>query len=158
MGTLDEKEALAMGYSLLNASLGYAVAAAVVPGCVQKQEHVDWLVHYCKVVWNWPSFGVGRYFFGHGADYTAALQDYALLGGQVPIPQRSFLGMSWSKWLTAANQVSMVRCGSWSDVTAGATGATWLLVAGAVVSLHLQATGQHCTVHCRATPMISYTS
>jgi hypothetical protein len=38
----DEAEAVAMGYTVVNGSLGYAVFAPVTNGCTQKKEHIDW--------------------------------------------------------------------------------------------------------------------
>ena len=44
---------------------------------------------------------VDSYFFGHGvgkANYRAALSDFAMLSGPIPVPRRHQLGMSWSRW------------------------------------------------------------
>eukprot|EP00730_Choanoeca_flexa_P018172 TRINITY_DN8821_c0_g1_i3.p1 TRINITY_DN8821_c0_g1~~TRINITY_DN8821_c0_g1_i3.p1 ORF type:complete len:974 (+),score=222.76 TRINITY_DN8821_c0_g1_i3:82-3003(+) len=93
MGHDDEAEAQRMGYTLLNASLGYAmnVTGPAAPLCGKKQDHIDW------------------YFFGHGADYKAALSDYAALGGAIPLPRRHFLGMSWSKWENIVDQAGVLN-------------------------------------------------
>ena len=44
---------------------------------------------------------VDSYFFGHGVgktNYKAALSDFAMLSGPIPVPRRHQLGMSWSRW------------------------------------------------------------
>lgn len=85
----DEAEAQAGNYTLLGL-MGYAVMASAAnfsqPSCYQRQGSADW------------------YFFGHGAQYSQALADYAAIGGRMPLPRRHFLGMSWSKWGNQLNQ------------------------------------------------------
>lgn len=39
-----------------------------------------------------------HYVFVHGVEYGAALADFAKIAGFIPIPQRHFLGLSWSLW------------------------------------------------------------
>lgn len=38
------------------------------------------------------------YFFGHGRDYAAALNDFALVSGRIPVPPRYALGVWWSRY------------------------------------------------------------
>jgi hypothetical protein len=38
------------------------------------------------------------YLFSHGLEYARAVQDYCAIAGRVPIPRRSWLGVSWSRW------------------------------------------------------------
>ena len=43
------------------------------------------------------------YFFGHGVgktNYRNALKDFSLIAGDIPIPRRHMLGVSWSRWAT----------------------------------------------------------
>jgi alpha-glucosidase (family GH31 glycosyl hydrolase) len=41
---------------------------------------------------------IDQYIFAHGTDYTAALGDYALIGGRAPMPPRFTLGTMWDRW------------------------------------------------------------
>lgn len=52
---------------------------------------------------DWPSNDpsaddVDLYFFGHGFDFRAALADYVLVGGPVPMLPRYAHGVMWSRW------------------------------------------------------------
>lgn len=38
------------------------------------------------------------YFFAYGSNYKAALADYTLLAGKIPIPPKYAFGVWWSKW------------------------------------------------------------
>eukprot|EP01012_Entosiphon_sulcatum_P013951 TRINITY_DN19109_c0_g1_i1.p1 TRINITY_DN19109_c0_g1~~TRINITY_DN19109_c0_g1_i1.p1 ORF type:complete len:957 (-),score=119.59 TRINITY_DN19109_c0_g1_i1:423-3293(-) len=38
------------------------------------------------------------YFLAHGADYRAALNEFTMVAGKIPIPRRHMLGLSWSRW------------------------------------------------------------
>lgn len=38
------------------------------------------------------------YLFSHGMQYSSAVADYASIAGAVPIPRRSWMGVSWSRW------------------------------------------------------------
>ena len=65
-----------------------------------------------------PSGNQDLYLFGHGADYDAALQDYVVLTGPVPVPRRHWMGISWSKW-----NESQIQSGAFQQVE-------WLQQAG----------------------------
>ena len=46
------------------------------------------------------------YFFGHGVgktNYRNALKDFSLIAGDIPIPRRHMLGVSWSRWATGGD-------------------------------------------------------
>ena len=38
------------------------------------------------------------YLFAHGLQYSRAISDYVSIAGNVPIPRRSWMGVSWSRW------------------------------------------------------------
>ena len=38
------------------------------------------------------------YFFGYGLDYKAALRDFTLLSGRVPLPAKNIFGIIFSRW------------------------------------------------------------
>lgn len=56
------------------------------PSCYQPSGNNDW------------------YLFTHGINYKQALADFATLAGQIPIPRRHWLGMSWSRWGNSLTQ------------------------------------------------------
>ena len=82
----DEAAAAAAGYALVGL-VGYAsTAPAPTPAAFR-----------CAA----PDAATSRsdaYLFAHGDDYKAAVRDYVAVAGQVPIPRRSWLGVSWSTW------------------------------------------------------------
>ena len=49
------------------------------------------------------------YLFAHGLRYSSAVADYASIAGKVPIPRRSWLGVSWSRWDENNTQVVVPR-------------------------------------------------
>ncbi|CAB9499897.1 Neutral alpha-glucosidase C [Seminavis robusta] len=88
---------------------GYAIVNDTHNFCLSDQE--DW--------WD----GRNRddedfYIFGHGHDYQAALQDYRLLGGAIPLLPRYALGVWYSRWFdyTAASAAEMVRQFEWRAI------------------------------------------
>ena len=44
------------------------------------------------------------YFFGYGHDYEAALQDFTLVAGKIPLPPRFAFGAWWSRYWTYSDQ------------------------------------------------------
>ena len=54
---------------------------------------------------------IDQYLFAHGNDFTAALGDYALIGGRAPLPPRFTLGTMWDRWydIDAANTETIVQ-------------------------------------------------
>lgn len=56
------------------------------PSCYQPSGNIDW------------------YLFTHGNNYKGALADFASLSGQIPLPRRHWLGMSWSRWGNSLTQ------------------------------------------------------
>ena len=94
----DEADAMARGYTLVGVA-GFAPSPpnsppAHVPfSCYAPRGHED------------------IYVFAHGRDFDSALRDYVSIAGQVPIPQRHWMGTSWSRWdeaNTAAATLSQV--------------------------------------------------
>ncbi|MBN1511304.1 MAG: DUF5110 domain-containing protein [Phycisphaerae bacterium] len=57
----------------------------------------------------WPVARTDReaidcYFFGHGHDYPAALRDYTLVAGRIPMPPRFVFGAWWSRYWPYTDQ------------------------------------------------------
>ncbi len=52
------------------------------------------------------------YLFAHGLQYSAAVADYASIAGKVPIPRRSWMGVSWSRWDENNTQVRLSQFSS----------------------------------------------
>jgi len=44
------------------------------------------------------------YFFGHGHDYKAALYDFTLVAGKIPLPPRFAFGLWWSRYWAYTDQ------------------------------------------------------
>jgi hypothetical protein len=49
------------------------------------------------------------YLFSHGLQYSSAVADYTSIAGNVPIPRRSWMGVSWSRWDENNTQVCTAR-------------------------------------------------
>jgi len=49
------------------------------------------------------------YLFAHGLQYSRAVADYTSIAGKVPIPRRSWMGVSWSRWDENNTQVLCSR-------------------------------------------------
>ena len=47
------------------------------------------------------------YFFGYGHDYKAALHDFTLIAGKIPLPPRFAFGAWWSRYWTYSDQQLM---------------------------------------------------
>jgi len=47
------------------------------------------------------------YFFGYGHDYTAALHDFTLIAGKIPLPPRFAFGAWWSRYWAYSDQELM---------------------------------------------------
>jgi len=57
----------------------------------------------------WPVARTDReaidwYFFGHGHDYPAALRDYTLVAGRIPMPPRVVFGAWWARYWPYTDQ------------------------------------------------------
>ncbi len=50
------------------------------------------------------------YLFAHGLRYASAIADYTSIAGKVPIPRRSWMGVSWSRWDENNTQVRVPSC------------------------------------------------
>ncbi len=50
------------------------------------------------------------YLFAHGLHYASAVADYISIAGKVPIPRRSWMGVSWSRWDENNTQVRVLGC------------------------------------------------
>ena len=81
------------GYAIVNDTLNYAL-----------DNTEDW--------WDRPNRNQeDLYFFGHGHDYKAALQDYRQIGGYIPQLPRYALGVWFSRWYdyTPASAAKVVQ-------------------------------------------------
>lgn len=98
------------GWTLIDDSLRPRFDTETDPSIVYKAEHT----RHSDPEWPWmkgpPSVNIdsatsGRplvyidyYFFGHGRQYTEAMQDYITLAGPIPLLPRYVLGPGFSRW------------------------------------------------------------
>jgi alpha-glucosidase (family GH31 glycosyl hydrolase) len=88
----DEQRAAASGYKFVSL-LGYINSTGTdvpspnpvprppaAPSCFQRTSNFDW------------------YLFTHGLNYQKALKDFSRIAGNIPLPRRHWLGVSWSRW------------------------------------------------------------
>ena len=107
-GAADEAAAAAAGYELVGA-VGYAPTA----GSGSNSSALR-----CTAPAG-PAYSSDAYLFAHGANYSAAIADYVLVAGPVPIPRRHWLGVSWSTWDESNDaagtqaQVAALQAGGW---------------------------------------------
>ena len=111
-------------------------ALCAAAGCCMAADSASTGPYHCYA----PSAALSNsdwYLFVHGMDHKQAVADYVAIAGSVPVPRRSWLGVSWSQVRGVDGGTKpWAVCGALSCVPVGSCGRSlMLLVVLASVSL-----------------------